>query len=73
MDGGTVYDVDPVSAIQQCLEVVENEEDIIMDILLCENYTRPTISMLPKNSMQNFKRSTDIKGYYSSTNQIAGA
>lgn len=35
MDGGTVWNVDPVSAIHQCLEIVDSEEDIILDIAIC--------------------------------------
>ena len=35
MDGGTVWDTDPISAIKQCLDVVDNEEDIIVDIAIC--------------------------------------
>ena len=42
MDGGTVWDVNVQSAINQCLEVVEKESDIIVDVLVCSESTRPT-------------------------------
>lgn len=37
MDGGTIHDVNVVSAIQQCLEVVDDESKIIIDIAICSN------------------------------------
>ena len=35
MDGGTIYDVNVVSAIQQCMEVVDDESKITIDIAIC--------------------------------------
>ena len=35
MDGGTIYDVNVVSAVQQCLEIVDDESKIIIDIAIC--------------------------------------
>jgi len=35
MDGGTVYNINIEGAIQQCLEEVDDESKIIMDILIC--------------------------------------
>ena len=35
MDGGTIWDLDITAAVQQCLNVVDNEEDIIVDIAIC--------------------------------------
>ena len=38
MDGGTIYNVDVTSAIEQCREVVDDDADIIVDIAICDNY-----------------------------------
>ena len=42
MDGGTVWDVNVQSAVNQCLEIVDDESDIIVDVLVCSSSTRPT-------------------------------
>ena len=34
IDGGSVWNLNPISAIQQCLEIVDSEEDIIMDVAI---------------------------------------
>ena len=35
MDGGTVWDTNLNSAVQQCLEIVDDPADIIVDIAIC--------------------------------------
>ena len=35
MDGGTVIDVNVPSAVEQCLELVDDESKIIIDIAIC--------------------------------------
>ena len=35
MDGGTIFNVNVNSAIHQCLELVEDESQIIVDIAIC--------------------------------------
>ena len=35
MDGGTVWDINVSSAIEQCLEVVDDPADIVLDIMIC--------------------------------------
>lgn len=34
IDGGVLLNVDVGSAIDRCLEIVDDEEDIIMDVIL---------------------------------------
>jgi len=41
MDGGTVWDVNPISAVQQCLEIVDDVKDIIIDVALCSPHDNP--------------------------------
>ena len=54
MDGGTVWNVDPVSAILQCLEIVESEEDIIMDVAICSDNYVESEAEPSKNSFANY-------------------
>lgn len=37
MDGGTTWNVNIASAINGCLEVVDDESKITVDILICNN------------------------------------
>ena len=39
MDGGTIWDIDILSAVSQCLNVVDSEEDIIVDVAICGDRT----------------------------------
>lgn len=41
MDGGTVWNTNLDSAIQQCLEIVDRNEDIIVDVLMTREYSQP--------------------------------
>ena len=58
MDGGTVWDVNIDSAINQCLEFVDSEEDIIVDVAIC-GYTSRTGDPVSKNAMENFMSGRD--------------
>lgn len=35
MDGGTVWNINLNSAVEQCMEIVDNYEDIILDVAIC--------------------------------------
>jgi predicted acylesterase/phospholipase RssA len=37
MDGGTVWNTNLESAVERCREMVERDEDIIMDVIVCSN------------------------------------
>ena len=53
MDGGTVWDVNVDSAIEQCLEIVDSVEDIIIDVAIC-GYTHMRGHPVSGNAMTNF-------------------
>lgn len=72
MDGGTVWNVDPFSAINQCLEVVDSEEDIILDIAICSDGVVEVESEEGK-TMHEFFRARQLHGFYTGTNLIADA
>ena len=73
MDGGTVWNTDPISAIKQCLEVVDNEEDIIVDIAICGTDTIKKKDETSHNSLFEFFRSYQLHSYYNSANAIGPA
>lgn len=35
MDGGTVWNINLASAVQQCMEIVDDYSDIIVDVAIC--------------------------------------
>ena len=40
-DGGTAMGLDAVSAVEKCLELVDDESQITMDILLLDRFVKP--------------------------------
>lgn len=73
MDGGTIWDVDPISAINQCLELVDNEADIIVDVAICGDDTVVEHDKTAKNSLYELFRAHSIHSVSHSTDSIADA
>jgi predicted acylesterase/phospholipase RssA len=69
MDGGTVWNTNLVSAVQRCMEIVDDPSKIIMDIIICDS---SKIENKPDtgSSIDNYLRFKAIKGYYKSLNDI---
>lgn len=70
MDGGTVWNVNLNSAVLQCLEIVDNVEDIIVDVVIDTYLSDPTLFEPFTKSMANYMAARDIKKYYGSTNSL---
>ena len=71
MDGGTAWNINLDSAVQQCLEIVENEEDIIVDVMITRTYTVPE-ELVEKNAIKNYLSARDIHKYYDNYNSLMG-
>ena len=63
MDGGTAWGVNIDSAIQQCLEIVEDPSDIIIDIAICD-YHAPVEGTISNNAYRNFQTDQAIGNYW---------
>ena len=61
--------VDIPSAIEQCLEIVDSEEDIILDIAICADYEMQTETELG-NSIFDFKRGRSVHKFYVATDSL---
>lgn len=61
MDGGTVWDINVDSAIQQCLEIVEDEADIILDVMIC-SYSKPSAEQKTGNTVMNWLQAHQVHG-----------
>ena len=68
-DGG-VWDIDISSAIQQCLNVVDDESDIIVDIAICGDKTLNQTEAVSKNALSNMAISRQINKFYGLGNSI---
>lgn len=53
MDGGTVWNVNADTAIQQCLELVDSAADIVLDVAVC-GYSPPPGGKVSGNAIHNF-------------------
>ena len=73
MDGGTVYNVNMESAIEQCLEVVDDEAKITVDLFVCGPEPEPIEETGIAKSISNIMRSRAIHADATSTNTIADA
>ncbi len=69
MDGGTVWNVNIPSAINQCLDMGYAEEDIIMDVIVC-GYTTKSGSEVSKSALENWNDARDEKSFYENTSSI---
>ena len=55
IDGGSVFNINIESAIQQCLDhVVDNESDIILDIVICADKGENAGGAVSSNAAFNF-------------------
>ena len=53
MDGGTVWNINVESAVNQCLDMGYAEEDIIFDVIICAN-EHPSAADVSKDALTNF-------------------
>lgn len=69
-DGGTVWDVNIDSAVNQCLDMGFAEDKIILDVAVCSKI--PTIDEAPStNAIKNWLEAFNIKKNYGDMNSIA--
>ena len=64
MDGGTVWNLNLVSAIQRCREMVDDDSKIVIDVISCSRTFKSTANHTD-NSLGNVLKWWDIKSYNS--------
>lgn len=70
MDGGSVWNLNLVSAVQRCREIVDDDSKITIDIIVC-GATKKLAPWNQKNkAVSNYLRFKDIKDYYDSKAEI---
>jgi predicted acylesterase/phospholipase RssA len=72
MDGGTVWNVNIDSAVQQCMELVDDQSKIIVDVVVCGSPPSPDSRWTPGgDAVENFLFSRNIHHFYSSSDNLA--
>jgi len=69
MDGGTVWNVNLSSAIDQCMEIVDSYDDIILDVAICDYAAEPS-SEAKKNAAKNWLEAQSIRSYYNGSDAL---
>ena len=63
MDGGTIWNLNLITAADKCKEIVNDDSKITMDIILCGDHEIHT-EQDTGNAMNNFLRWQAIQNYY---------
>ena len=71
MDGGTVYNINVEAAIRQCMDIVDDESKIVVDVFICGAPETPPSEAETGHSWENFFRGWTLDRYYSSTDSLA--
>lgn len=70
MDGGTVWNTNLVSAVERCLEIVDDYSQITMDIIICSDDKLEPINKTG-DSIENFMRYWSVSSYQKATSDVA--
>lgn len=75
MDGGSVWNVNIVSAIDACRKLVgeDNDKKINVDIILCGSEKLENWETISDNALSNYLRFKDLKDNYDSTSAVLWA
>lgn len=70
VDGGAAWVTNLISAVDRCKEEVEEDSQIVMDIMLCDFYSKlPTLAD-SGSTIDNYLRHNAIKNYYTGYRDI---
>jgi len=62
MDGGAVYNINLVSAVKKCLEIVDSPSKIVLDFAICSSQHLDTVNEIGTTA-DNFLRYREIKDF----------
>jgi hypothetical protein len=69
MDGGTVWNTNLETAIERCHEIVDKDEDIIMDVIICSDGKLDVINATD-NTINNYLRSWGLSSYHKAVGDV---
>ena len=74
MDGGTVYNINIEGAIQQCMDLVDDESKIIIDIFICGAPEHPDVwDRAARTAWYAYYRQHSLHSFYVNTDSVATA
>ena len=68
MDGGSVWGINVDSAINKCLEIVDDPSKITVDVLICGDAELP--DYVGDSTLENHKRAKKLGKFYTSGHSI---
>ena len=71
MDGGTVYNLNMEAAVRQCMEIVDDESKIIVDVYICGDPTLPHTETKTGYGWENYYQAHKLRKYYGNTDSLA--
>lgn len=71
MDGGTVWNMNVASAINQCHDMGATNEEITLDLMNCVTHNMPS-DLESGNSFNNWQTARSIHGFYHNMDAISG-
>jgi len=69
MDGGTVWNTNLASAVDRCREIVDKDENIIVDVIICSDGKLEAINATG-DTIDNYLRSWSISMYHNSLGDV---
>lgn len=69
MDGGTVWNTNVATAINKCLELVDDRSKIVLDVAVCAHEQVERVEKTG-NTISNFLRYRQLKKYYNYMNDV---
>lgn len=70
MDGGTIWNINALSAVQQCIDDGYREDQVILDVMLCGGYTELTNINETSTTIPNYMRKRSWSGFYNGMNAL---
>ena len=64
VDGGTAWGLDIPLAVQRCMEIVKDYEDIIIDVILTKGFVLPPINVTTMRSLDMFYHNNNVFKLY---------
>lgn len=63
MDGGTIWNTNLVTAIKRCLETVQDESQIVLDVIISDSIYEQEEDKVSKDAFDNYMRQQEFKKY----------
>lgn len=72
MDGGTIFNINVEGAVHQCLDLVDDESKIIVDVFICGAGDDEEIwEKVGRTSWTNYFRGRSVRKFYGNTSSLA--